>query len=385
MRTRTALHTFALSRKKPWHRKMHHLLVKRADGGLEINIHGVIGGWYSPKAADYKAALAEAKELGETEISFSIHSPGGDVVEGFAIKNAMNRCGLATTTRGDGIVASMASILLFSGQRVEISRNALIMIHEPSTYSSGSAKDLRKAAELLDKVTTMLVEEYVKRTGLEEAAIREMMAEETWMTPAEALELGFVDAIVDGEPVEDIDAWATLDWKGVCARVAAEFAPNRPGRPEKDKQDNSTDMKAITALVGLAPTATEAEVVSAVKALQARLDLAENRLEAAAKEEATRKKAEIDAVINEAVKEGRIVEAERAQMELIANASIDALRTVLGRLQPVASLAAGLPTANPVGLGDRSTWNLARWMKEDPEGLKARADSDPAFLDSLPK
>lgn len=364
---------------------MHHLLVKRADGGLEINIHGVIGGWYSPKAAEYKAALAEAKELGETEISFSIHSPGGDVVEGFAIKNAMDRSGLTTTTRGDGIVASMASILLFSGQRVEISRNALIMIHEPSTHSSGSAKDLRKAAEILDKVTTMLVAEYVRRTGLEEAAIRGMMAEETWMTPAEALELGFVDAIVDGEPVDDIDAWAALNWKGVCAKIAAEFAPNQASRPAKEQQENSTDMKAIVALVGLQPTATEADVISAIKALQVRLDLAESRLEAAANSEALRKKAEIDAVINEAVKEGRIAEAERAQMELIASVSIDALRTVLGRLQPVASLAAGLPAVNPVSPGDRSGWNITRWMKEDPDGLEARANADPNFIASLPK
>jgi len=89
----------------------------------------------------------------------------------------------------------MASVIALAGSPVKMASNALYMIHNVSGGAHGDADDLRKTADLLDKVQTTMVDAYKKKTKMARAKIEEMMAEETWMTAKEAMELGFVDEI----------------------------------------------------------------------------------------------------------------------------------------------------------------------------------------------
>jgi len=59
----------------------------------------------------------------------------------------------------------------------------------------GDAKEMRKTADLLDKIKQELVNIYVNKTSLDKEDVAEMMNEETWLTSQEAMDMGFVDTI----------------------------------------------------------------------------------------------------------------------------------------------------------------------------------------------
>ena len=104
------------------------------------------------------------------------------------------------TTRIEGIAASMASVIALAGDVVTMSENSLYMIHNVWGGEVGDAKDLRKAADLMDKMGDRLVSIYMSKSGKSEEQIRSWMNEETWFNSSEAVENGFVDKIE--EPIK---------------------------------------------------------------------------------------------------------------------------------------------------------------------------------------
>ena len=161
----------------------------------DISIHDEIGLW-GISASQFMRDLRGMGEL--DEINLSIHSPGGDVLDGWAIYNSLKNNKAKITARVEGLAASMASVILMAADTVEIPENAYIMIHNPWGLAVGDAEEMRDAADLLDKLGNGLVNAYSERTGNDEDEIREMMSAETWMDGKEAVERGFADKLLDG-------------------------------------------------------------------------------------------------------------------------------------------------------------------------------------------
>ncbi len=127
-------------------------------------------------------------------VTVRINSGGGSVFEGLAIYNAIKQKG-QVKTQIDGLAASIAGLIAMGGSRIEIARNALIMIHNPWAGMSGDSAELRKQAALLDKVKTAMIEAYAGKTGKTTAEISIIMDNETWYTAEEALQHNLVDSI----------------------------------------------------------------------------------------------------------------------------------------------------------------------------------------------
>jgi enoyl-CoA hydratase/carnithine racemase len=64
----------------------------------------------------------------------------------------------------------------------------------------GTSADMRSMAEALDKIGGSLLRGYAAKSGKAEKDIAKMMAKETWLDAAEALEMGFADTMA--EPVK---------------------------------------------------------------------------------------------------------------------------------------------------------------------------------------
>ena len=64
----------------------------------------------------------------------------------------------------------------------------------------GTSADMRSMAEALDKIGASLLRGYAAKSGKAEKDIAKMMAKETWLDAAEALEMGFADTMA--EPVK---------------------------------------------------------------------------------------------------------------------------------------------------------------------------------------
>lgn len=144
----------------------------------------------SARAAD----LVEFLKANPGPVDVSINSPGGIAAEGAAIMAALEAHG-AAHVRVVGMAASAASLAALGGKTVTMHSAALLMIHDPSASTFGTAEDHRAGADMLDKMTNVYAGAYARATGHSVARIASWMRDETWLTAREALELHFCDAI----------------------------------------------------------------------------------------------------------------------------------------------------------------------------------------------
>tara|TARA_R110002020_G_scaffold103458_4_gene242262 strand:+ start:687 stop:1721 length:1035 start_codon:yes stop_codon:yes gene_type:complete len=151
-------------------------------------------GTYGVTAQEF---ISDIKDLKKTPINLRINSLGGDVFDGMAMYNVIKRREAKTTVYIEGIAASIATIIALGADEVVMAENSLFMIHNAWGGTMGEAKDMRKTAETLDKISGELTDIYRKKTGLSTEVLSNMMDEETWLNAEEAYELGFIDTISD--------------------------------------------------------------------------------------------------------------------------------------------------------------------------------------------
>lgn len=167
--------------------------INARDGGIaEIAIFDEIGGW-GITARQFAQELSSYRDI--SLIKLYIHSPGGDVFEGMAIYNLIRNHPARVEVEVLGLAASMASVIAMAGDLIIMPENAMMMIHRPWGIQGGDADNMRRYADLLDKVEDTLVSAYTTKTGLTADAIKTMLAAETWLTGAEAVEQGFADQL----------------------------------------------------------------------------------------------------------------------------------------------------------------------------------------------
>ncbi len=168
------------------------------DGVGEIFIFDEIGEGFFSDGITPKSFAADLKALGAVRtLNVFINSPGGAVFDGVAIFNQLKRHPARKNVFIDGIAASIASVIAMAGDEINIAANGFIMIHEPFTMAFGTAADLRKTADQLEKINDTIINTYAARTGTPENVIGDLMVAQTWMNAEEAVELGFADNITD--------------------------------------------------------------------------------------------------------------------------------------------------------------------------------------------
>jgi ATP-dependent Clp endopeptidase proteolytic subunit ClpP len=162
----------------------------------EIHLYDQIGGW-GISASRFLREVSEAGLFNASQVEIRIHSPGGSVLDGFAIYNTLKRLTGTVNIHVDGLAASMASVIaMLPGATVHIPSNAFMMIHNPYGGLVGDASDLRDYADLLDKNSAVMIDAYTQKTGLSREDVESLMSNETWMTGAEAVEKGFADVLL---------------------------------------------------------------------------------------------------------------------------------------------------------------------------------------------
>lgn len=227
-----------------------------ADGSeVEIMLYGEIMPYYFSSES---FAEAVARHKNAKRIVVRVNSPGGSVLQGLAMFNVLQAAEPEVVMRVEGIAASMASALLMSADRVEICKNARIMIHKPSGYARGKAVDLREVADLLDSFEATMKETYKEKTGASDETLTAWMDGDNWFTAQEAVDAKLADAIVPARIKNQVPATAFHESP---EKIAALFAAeSNPSTPEK------RPMEKIVAAFGLSADATQEQVVAALKA-----------------------------------------------------------------------------------------------------------------------
>ena len=154
------------------------------------------------------------------DIDLHLYSYGGSAFASVAIKNYLEGLGKNITVYVDAIAASGGSVVAMAGKTVKMYPNAMLMIHRAWTYAAGNAKDLRKEAEILEKVDRALLENYSTRYTGEQAELEALIDNETWLTADEAKEIGLCDDVIR-EPKKEEKLNKTSDM--IAAFVDAAF------------------------------------------------------------------------------------------------------------------------------------------------------------------
>lgn len=201
-----------------------------------IDIYDEIGGW-GISAKQFAESLAALGDVGELDIH--IHSPGGDVFDGTAIYNLLKQHKARKVVTVDGLAASMASVIAMAGDTIRMPENALMMIHNPWMWTGGSAEELRKNADLLDKMAGQLRGAYVAKSGKTDDEIKAIMDAETWLTGSEAKAAGLADEVLDAVAVA-----AKLDLSKLGAKIDARAAAMAKTEEEIAHERNEGDADA---------------------------------------------------------------------------------------------------------------------------------------------
>lgn len=180
--------------------------VRNEDGmdRAEMLIYSQIGkDWWSDDGVGAKQFMDAMKLIPRSKgIDVGINCLGGNVWDGLAIYNGLKARG-NVNTRVDGVAASMGSVIAMAGDKCEMPKGSLMMIHKPSTMASGNSDDMRKIADMLDKHEDVLSGIYQQKTGKSAKEIADAMAETTWFTAEEAHAYGLCDMLTEREPVQN--------------------------------------------------------------------------------------------------------------------------------------------------------------------------------------
>lgn len=323
-----------------------------------------------------------------SEIKVHINSAGGNCVDGISIFSVIQNCDIPVTTINDGLAASMASIIWSAGDKCMMKDYALLMIHNPfieGEKPNEITEAFKKQLRIIYMKRFGLSEEKVS-----EIMDGKPGEDGTWYTADDAVEAGFLsqDCVIETpQAIRDsvaacLNALDKYSVKGVDAVMGLAGSLSKPNgtpvsikdKPEEIFEINNTkkmaenEIKVVAALLGLTgERATEAnvssrvnELVSAERSLaQAKADLkaketalaeaetkinglnasvdnltknyneAKAKLEAFEKAEEAKKQAEIEAVVDLAIKACKIGKESRESWIEQAKANFELVKTTL--------------------------------------------------------
>lgn len=172
--------------------------IRNTAAGLptQVNIYEEIG-FLGVSADTFMRDLAGI----DGDIEMHINSPGGDVFDGIAIYSQLRQRAGSLSVIVDGIAASAASFIAQAASpgKLGIAPHAAMMIHEGFAMCIGSAGDMRKLADDLEKASDNIAGIYADRAGKPASYWRDLMKNETWLYDDEAVAEGLADYVLGRE------------------------------------------------------------------------------------------------------------------------------------------------------------------------------------------
>jgi ATP-dependent protease ClpP protease subunit len=212
-----------------------------SDGRMHLALIGEL--WEGSAAQLVDAIDAAAAGMSEPgEVIMEIHSPGGNVIDGWRIAHRIQQLrasGHKVTAEVTGWALSMASVIAAQADEVNIVENGWMMIHDPWTVAIGNADDLVEQAERLDVMASQIAASYAGKAGGDADDWRALMRAETWYTGAEAVEAGLANRMLEPMKVAAHVLPGTL--KNAPAAFVAEIETAEETFEENEDEDDDTE------------------------------------------------------------------------------------------------------------------------------------------------
>lgn len=221
--------------------KKYYSLVKEGDEA-DIIVFGDITSWpwLESDVSSYNLQR-EIAGLEVNRINVHINSYGGECAEALAIYNTLKRHPAEVVTYVDGFACSAATVIFMAGSRRIMAQASNFLVHPAWSQISGNAEALRKEAESLDAITEQSIKAYM--TGLKKSReeLLELMAEEKFLTPEQALEWGFATEIEEAEDEKKPSQSAKHILSAAIQRGQEQDAVPAGGKPQHE--EGTTNLK----------------------------------------------------------------------------------------------------------------------------------------------
>ncbi|MCR9058119.1 MAG: Clp protease ClpP [Rhodobacteraceae bacterium] len=160
----------------------------------ELVLYGFVGDSFWDEGFTAREVLAALAEHGfDNPLPVRLNSGGGYVDDGRSIYNALKLHQGEVTIYVDAVAASSASLIAMAGDKIVMRSGAIMMIHDPSTITYGTAEDHEVSKQALERMGQSFAETYASRSGQKVDDVRTAMKATTWMTADEAVEAGYAD------------------------------------------------------------------------------------------------------------------------------------------------------------------------------------------------
>jgi ATP-dependent Clp protease, protease subunit len=210
-------------------------VIAAANGeAADLYLYGYIGqmGWESSDEDITDLAVTRAIRELENEysrINIRINSPGGSVLHGDPIVTAIKNSKAEIHTYVDGMAASMAFDIWVASKNRHASAHSKLMVHATSSIAFGTAKDMRAAADMLDKFDETSIASFSAATGMseEEARSRFYDYEDHWLTAKDAQAMGLIEKIEDYAVANPVAEPEKLTFRQLLNQVSRMEAPTQ--------------------------------------------------------------------------------------------------------------------------------------------------------------
>lgn len=144
------------------------------------------------------ALLAEQKIDG---IKIIMNNIGGDEYHGLGIYDAIATSKCHVTIKAYGHAMSMGSWILQAADERVLAPNCTVMIHYGQYRVEGGVYVMRAGAKEYERLDRLMEETYLKRMKDKDPSmtlrrLKKMLEEETYLSAAEAVELGLADKVL---------------------------------------------------------------------------------------------------------------------------------------------------------------------------------------------
>ncbi len=254
---------------------------------LTLEMNGVVGdGWCENPIT----AKAISKILNDNKsakfIDAYVNGPGGYVVEGLHIYQAIKNHGARVRVTVGGQAASCMSLIAMSGDEIVLDETSLFLIHNPWNLTVGDYVEHAKVGSELEMMADVFATAYAARTGMSKEDVRALMLEDRYMNAEEAKKLGFCDRIIPSKSKEKAlsvgEARASLMnartyamsklTRTAAAALLVDTHAGAAAQIQPEATEKTTEMTLLALVASalcLGESTTESEVVAEVGKLKA--------------------------------------------------------------------------------------------------------------------
>lgn len=236
------------------------MLIDRHIGYDENDGYGIDG-------AAFARELMQLDGMGKKCINVWINSPGGIVLDGYNIYNAILKSKTPVNTVCVGMAASIAAVIFQAGKERIMCDYGILMYHNPfGSENTDALKAMR------DSIVKMISE----RSGLTEDDTVNMMRRETFMNAQEAIEKKMCDRI-EGSADYNKKRMATA---AVANNAKGYYQEAYKILNQLFKTEINMDFSKIANRLKLVPSANEDAIIEAIMGIENRATTAETQLTA---------------------------------------------------------------------------------------------------------